>query len=372
LHFRLAQLEAVSHVCDKHIFSKVKIQHSVPTPGEDLLQILRNISVPKNEIFLFCKYHDTLFDCDKLFEEIITDDGICYTFNMQHNFLKQKHRQEKKFQWNVEKGYESNEFDIYPQRALANVDYGLSVVLKNDFTDLDYICRGPVQGFKVHIHEPDDFPQISNEFFRVPLNYGILVAVKSEILKNNVNVGTTCHTTESRQLELFEKYSQPNCEIECFSNFIFEKCECVSFLMIRKNETPICHQHQMKCLETARKEFFTLFHSENEFPCDCKPSCNQIKYDTDITAAIFDHEKVYDAYKTSSNDKFPSSTLSRINVYFKRNSFFLREATNIEKTTKFSVSRIGGIFAFFLGASLLSFIEILFLVFKNIFALMKS
>lgn len=53
--------------------------------------------------------------------------------------------------WNVEKGYDADDTILsFPVRTLGpGKKNGLLIYLKMIEEDIDYICRGPVQGFKV-------------------------------------------------------------------------------------------------------------------------------------------------------------------------------------------------------------------------------
>lgn len=53
--------------------------------------------------------------------------------------------------WTLETGYpKTAEKDTFPRRAMsAGSSAGLFLLLRAFEPDLDYICRGPVQGFKV-------------------------------------------------------------------------------------------------------------------------------------------------------------------------------------------------------------------------------
>lgn len=53
--------------------------------------------------------------------------------------------------WTLEGGYPVDaEKDTYPRRAMsAGTRAGLVILMRAYQQDLDYICRGPVQGFKV-------------------------------------------------------------------------------------------------------------------------------------------------------------------------------------------------------------------------------
>lgn len=53
--------------------------------------------------------------------------------------------------WSLENGYGSEvEIDTFPRRAMTSgVKAGLTVLVTSFIQDQDFVCRGPVQGFKV-------------------------------------------------------------------------------------------------------------------------------------------------------------------------------------------------------------------------------
>lgn len=55
--------------------------------------------------------------------------------------------------WTLGEGYDIKApLDVFPKRALgAGAKSGLFVILRTFTWDLDYYCRGPVQGFKVTV-----------------------------------------------------------------------------------------------------------------------------------------------------------------------------------------------------------------------------
>lgn len=73
--------------------------------------------------------------------------------------------------------------DMYPYRVFGSgARVGLFVLLRLFDKHLDYICRGPVQGFKILLHTPGEVPQVSKHYFRVPLLHEVLVAVKPNMM----------------------------------------------------------------------------------------------------------------------------------------------------------------------------------------------
>ena len=72
--------------------------------------------------------------------------------------------------------------ETYPRRFLDSGNRaGLRIWLRNYQKDNDYICRGPVQGFTIMIHTPEEFPRTS-QYLRVLINQEINVSVKPQMM----------------------------------------------------------------------------------------------------------------------------------------------------------------------------------------------
>lgn len=86
--------------------------------------------------------------------------------------------------WTIEKGFDIDDSsDSIPLRVLGSgVSNGLNVQLKIHEEDIDYICRGPVQGFKVLIHTTSDMPQATAEYIRIPPSREVIVAMSPNII----------------------------------------------------------------------------------------------------------------------------------------------------------------------------------------------
>lgn len=144
--------------------------------------------------------------------------------------------------WTLENGYPKNaEKDTFPRRAMsAGSKAGLFLLLRAYEQDLDYVCRGPVQGFKVLLHHPAEVPRVGTQYFRAPLNQEIVVAVKPDMMTTSQGLRSyephrrQCFFAEERQLQFFQNYTQQNCQVECVANFTLAKCGCVAYHMPRK------------------------------------------------------------------------------------------------------------------------------------------
>lgn len=186
-------MDAVAQICDDHLLANTSF--GVDELGPECVEAIRRLSVPFDEMLFFCKWRNSADVCTDLFSEILTEEGICYTFNilnspelfresgLQSDYEYFSHNKSSP-NWSLEDGYSKEaSMSPYPVRVLgAGSRAGLFVLLRLYEYDLDYICRGPVQGFKVILHTPGEVPQVSKQYFRVPLNQEVVVSVKPQMM----------------------------------------------------------------------------------------------------------------------------------------------------------------------------------------------
>lgn len=154
--FRLKQYQKVSLVCDNHLYTEGN-----ETTDYSTIDFLAEIAPPFSQVFWTCMWTNHNHTCDTLFTPVLTEEGVCYTFNMldrddiftnevYHNkeFL---HHNFDRHGWTLEDGYAKDAGkDTFPNRAMSSgQSAGMSMLLRAFDYDLDYICKGPVQGFKV-------------------------------------------------------------------------------------------------------------------------------------------------------------------------------------------------------------------------------
>lgn len=167
--------------------------------------------------------------------------------------------------WNMEAGYTDSQagesaLNSYPNRVLGTgPDNGLNVQLRLNPMELDYLCQGAVQGFKVVLHAPTEIPQPSKNFLRLPLEQEILVSVKPNMVVTTKELRhyppnrKLCYLNSERSLKFYKVYTQQHCELECVSNYTLKQCGCV-FLTHPRNECKI--QMHLKILKIIENNHF--------------------------------------------------------------------------------------------------------------------
>lgn len=236
----LKALEAVAQICDPHLMSAFPLESGLE--NDEILPLLRKITVSLNETTLFCRWRNSIDSCEKFFTETITEEGFCYTFNVldPSELFKEDvlapdfmylSSNKSSTNWTLEKGYETTDSETYPYRVLGpGARAGINIVLKLTDVDLDYICRGPVQGFKVLLHTPGELARVSKQFFRIPLRQEVVVSVKPNMITTSEGLvdyspdRRQCFFNDERFLKFFKVYTQSNCELECLANFTLGTC----------------------------------------------------------------------------------------------------------------------------------------------------
>lgn len=362
----------------------------------DYIGVLNRMLPDFERYYFFCKWFSHFSECDELFTKSYTEEGICYTFNglngsdiyredtVQHqlmgmdNSVKYSQYINRSLDWSLQQGYSLNSgLNTYPVRVLsAGARAGLFIVLQSFKQELDFGCRGPIQGFKVLLHSPDDVPLVSKQFVRIPMGKEILIAVKPNMITTSAGIAEylphrrQCYLNGERSLRFFKIYTQNNCELECLTNYTLNQCGCVKFSMPRTADLPVCGEDKIQCYDRAEdglllREFSqglknTDFNFRGETECNCMPACTSLVYNTEISQADFDLEHTLQAAgNTEFLQEYEGSQMSRLSIYFKENQFITSKRSELYGITDF-LANCGGIFGLFMGFSILSMVEMLY------------
>ncbi|XP_026321153.1 pickpocket protein 28 isoform X2 [Hyposmocoma kahamanoa] len=384
--------EDVSLVCDDHLAPRDGRNTS---DGALTVNNLKEVSPNMTDVFFGCKWKDIPKDsCEDLFSGILTEEGQCYTFNTlgaQELFRLENLHEEYQYldtaivntTWTLESGYvDGTPLETYPHRGLGyGVKAGLTFLLKAREIDLDYLCKGPVQGFKILLHNPAELPRLSQQYFRSPLSQEVVVAVKpnmmttSEGLKPYDPERRQCYFPSERYLRYYKVYTQANCEMECLTNFTFARCACVHFGMPHGPKMPVCNAGSIACVKAAQMELVTAevqtgldeettddnLGSAREVAasCKCLPACTSIEYEAETSQADYDWKALFQAYKLPIPDNEEDLHYARVMIFFKEAQFITSRRSELYGQTDF-LANCGGLLGLFMGFSILSVIEILY------------
>jgi acid-sensing ion channel, other len=377
-------MTALSQVCDPKIFSAIDPKNE--TNCNKCVENLREMAIPFNDMFLLCTYRRKMERCDTMFDEVITAEGICYTFNGVNNFrnsTKLDHR------WSLEDGYKFDQLlHSYPRRALgAGMQFGFFVVMGICRHDFDFVCRGPTQGFKVTLHMPIEYPQVAKHFLRVPLKQETMIIVKPKMMTTENDVRSfplesrKCYFFHERYLRFFRGYTQRNCEIECLANFTIGKCGCTKFHMPLVPDVPVCGADKINCYDSAEAEILQhqileKLQQGQSSECNCLPSCTSITYEAEISQADFDANELLKAFgmdlsqlatvnlQTQASTRITKECgnnlqMARLIIFFKDEQFMAIRRSRMYGSNEF-LADCGGLLGLFMGVSFMSILEIIY------------
>ncbi|XP_030745254.1 uncharacterized protein LOC115874287 [Sitophilus oryzae] len=386
----------MSLLCDvdrSTLYKLNKIGQNVYT--DDFLTFMNKTR--NSHFFKTCKWMNEEVKCEELFTPTITDEGICYSFNMLDredifndevlffdNFMKNPER--RNLTWNLDKGYSKDDLlETYPRRAsFAGVQNSLEVTMVTPKNDIDHICKDSVQGYKVALHTPMRIPRPSQQYFRVPLDEVVLGTIQPVMITTSDTVKVynpkrrECYFPPERQLKYFKIYTQLNCNLECLTNFTLQLCRCVNFFMPRLKGYPICGAGKKRCMLYAEKYLQTkgLINklkpmndsSQNKTEdnddiqvpsCDCMPICTDLSYDVETSQANWQWQEKQTVLYPNKKNFIKNFHQSRLNLYFKNSQFVTSKRHELYGPTDF-LANFGGLLGLFTGFSILSLMEVIY------------
>lgn len=141
----------------------------------------------------------------------------------------------------------SASYEEYPRRSFSTrEEAGLIVYLRTFKQDIEYVCRGPFQGFRIVLSTPGQTIKMFRESIQIPFSENAVVSVKptsthtSKKLYHLEPEKRECFFDDERYLRFFKFYAKHNCEVECLTNFTLRECGCVKFSMPSKYNSHSC------------------------------------------------------------------------------------------------------------------------------------
>ncbi|XP_039296213.1 pickpocket protein 28 isoform X2 [Nilaparvata lugens] len=307
------------------------------------------------------------------FTRIMTDDGYCFTSNsLSHSDIYHKDGLNSKYlkllpnasEWDLENGYKDNYAfkDYHPRRAIGpGLEFSLIINMVQGESDFDQMCSGDSRGFKVTLHNPAEIATVSRQFYNVPINKEVFLAVKPNMMTTSSNLRSysperrQCYFAHERELAFFKVYTKKNCELECLTNHTLKECGCVAFYMPSAKDTPICGPKKYYCLQRSYRKMITesLATMNKEVgvdsSCNCLQSCTSLEYDAETSQGPIDVRKWRKA----------GYSYSRLFINFKEAQFIATHRSALYGLSDF-LGICGGLLGLTNGFCILSLVELIY------------
>ncbi|XP_031633801.1 pickpocket protein 28-like [Contarinia nasturtii] len=383
----LRMVHSLSPLCDevpKYLEDYVKKMGKVNETNADVqfFSYAKKAAPRLTDLLHRCTWHRQEVKCSDIFHEVLTDEGICYSFNylnaseiyneqmLDESYHVTRHNK-KSVYWNGARIPNMTESDIYPYRVLSGSE-GLSIDLRLYEWDIDYVCSGPVQSFKILLHSADDVPQMKKYYYRIPLDHDTVLSVRPNIMNTTESLLTNYETAQrkcivdgERRLAFFKKYTQRNCQLDNLTLRTFRRCHCVTFAMPRlqaqltNSSWPICRKKdELKCARNVEYWLMQQVLNKTAISYGCLPACRSISYDAEISMAKLDrynHKRAMNG--TSKLER--KRRYTRVFISFKDEQFFSSRRAEVYTKIDF-IANCGGILGLFMGVSILSIVEVFY------------
>lgn len=343
-------------------------------------QFLVNASQPCNQMIRACRFGMRSVSCEKVFASVLTDEGLCCTFNAIHPKLMLRHYDEENFivsnanaddiysTWEPESGYQSVDGrSHYPRNiAGAGAQFGLSLLLDVDV--VNYYCSSTSSyGFKALLHSPIETPKITNfGFFISPgveskVTATPKISEATDLIRRVPMQQRQCVFANENNLSYYRIYTKKNCESECVSKLTEENCGCTLYFMPR-NESKICSRLEATCYEEV---IFKIQNTmDSNLSCNhCLPACFEINYGREISSCPLGtgtfQTTLMPLPHIMQNASYIKDNIAIVHVALNENAYSGNTKNELIGFVEF-LSYSGGLVSLFMGFSVISLVEIIY------------
>lgn len=272
-------------------------------PGEEIVKDMSETQYVKGETLITNRYRNQMDIELNNINRVLTSDGFCMSFNLEDHLTLFKEnsglsedfdsfKNGKKSEWTPLQGYNKDaNVSAFPFRIFSGKKNSLVLLLVQSKNDEDASCTGADVGFKIYWHMPNEIPGSWHRYVMVPPQKACNIIMKatrvstSSDLKRYNPVQRRCYFDDEKELRFFKSYTKSHCDLECLANYTLSKCGCVRFFMPHDKKTPVCNVTRLLCAEDAEDEWLENDNSyqDNKMPCECYPSCAEVKYEVLMT-----------------------------------------------------------------------------------------
>ncbi|KAL6489175.1 hypothetical protein MHYP_G00029160 [Metynnis hypsauchen] len=218
-------------------------------------------------------------------------------------------------------------------------------------------------GIKVQIHSQDEPPFIDQLGFGVAPGFQTFVSCQQQLLQYLPPPWGDCRSAPMDS-EYFSTYSITACRIDCETRYLLENCNCRMVHM--PGTSTVCTPEQYKDCADPALDF--LVEKDNDY-CVCETPCNMTRYGKELSMVKIPSKASakYLAKKFNKTEQYIGDNILVLDIFF--------EALNYEKIEQKKayevaglLGDIGGQMGLFIGASVLTILEIfdyLYEVFKD-------
>ncbi|XP_076685836.1 sodium channel protein Nach [Andrena cerasifolii] len=352
---------------DKIEIDNATASSALDTLGYTVEKLMFELMHPCSLLLARCAWLGQIYDCDKIFKTVKSNEGFCCGFNYHFEFSND-YDNENSGLMNLTATAEN--FQVYnPSESLPGVgkilhvpgtgrDIGLSVALNIDAENYKSSVRQFV-GATVLVHDPIDYPDVGAQSSTVVPGHVMAMTLAGTKIKSSGDIRSV---PLRKRMCLFDGeapgervYSYQTCISECIQQTTYGPCECLPFFY--PNEHPdvrTCYLTDVDCILAHRRNLSQVQVSHIN-DCNCLPQCNDKSYEVTAESIRIDDIE----YNSEITRGLNTKNTSFLYVYFRDGTYLEYRKQTILGWDSLLAS-FGGIFGLCLGGSVISMVEFLY------------
>ncbi|XP_076864909.1 acid-sensing ion channel 1B isoform X4 [Brachyhypopomus gauderio] len=208
-------------------------------------------------------------------------------------------------------------------------------------------------GIKVQIHTQDEPPFIDQLGFGVAPGFQTFVSCQEQRLTYLPPPWGDCRSQPTKS-DFFTSYSITGCRIECETQYLVDNCNCRMVHM--PGDAPYCTPEQYK--ECADPALDFLVERDNTV-CVCETPCNTTRYNKELSMVKIPSKASakYLAKKFNKTEQYIADNILVLDIFFEALNY---ETIEQKKAYELAglLGDIGGQMGLFIGASILTILEL--------------
>ncbi|XP_078618622.1 acid-sensing ion channel 2-like isoform X1 [Branchiostoma floridae x Branchiostoma japonicum] len=239
-------------------------------------------------------------------------------------------------------------------QTIAGSGNGLSVMIdikSHLYTENPLLPGGTADvGMKLLVHDQNEPPKMDTQGIAVAPGSHAYIAIRQIQYENHVPPWGEC---EDLQLEYYDTYTLTGCQLECRSKYVVHNCSCRPIYL--PGDAPYCEPvYVAKCVWPVEAAV-----TSGALPCDCPVPCNLMTYRTSSSYAKWPNSKadlVYTAAFGLSPGYMAENSVV-FDVYYDELNYEVISQLKAMSDGELA-SDLGGQMGLFIGASILTLLEI--------------
>ncbi|XP_041969610.1 sodium channel protein Nach-like [Aricia agestis] len=315
------------------------------------LEVLGLIPQACGDFLKVCFWLGKAFDCDELFKPILTQHGMCCSFNSAYHFNGK--RNEKISNMEPERitttGFMnalSIVTDYDPENALDKTitNYGASRLIFSDWRE---------------------FPSDDESYFVVPYveSFHFIHLTHTYCSDDVASLPATsrrCFFDDEYSLPYFHRFYNSDCDLACDVREVERSCRCTMVFVPNVRPRNACNVTSVGCIMKSKLEMNKWYEKD---ACVCPRNCISYSYRVEMLSGNLD-ALPYLASNPYKGIVFNQST-SLMHFIIPSPVFVKQKQETVMSIITMS-SNLGGIFGLCLGFSVISVLEILFFIYLAI------